>query len=130
MSAMARSGVQSWSLSPAGLSTESSSGAARLKRYHSLDPCHSVSLYLSLIGFNERFNNAALPIKSNCHCPPHLMLGHCFVMLVCPFLSAKTPTAFLLAPASHTVSLVPHLCLFLLPFPLSNREQGEKPCVS
>lgn len=63
----ARSGEQSLEfLSPARLGTQSSS---RPKLYHPPDPppptpgLHSVSLHLPLIGFNERFNNTALPVQ-------------------------------------------------------------------
>lgn len=57
----ARSGVQRWSLSPCLAGMQSCSGKARIKLYRPLQTPSSVSNYLPLIGFNERFNSTALP---------------------------------------------------------------------
>lgn len=60
-SPMVRSGVQSWSfVTCSAWHAIFTAGAARLKLFCLLHTLH-VSLYLPLIGFNERFNNAALP---------------------------------------------------------------------
>lgn len=106
---MARSGVQSWSLSPVQLGMQSSSGAERLKLYCPLDTLHFVSLYLPLIGFNERFNNTALPdqikLLLSSALNPGSLLCNARMSQDTPF--CKAPTTSLLAPSSHILSLLP-----------------------
>lgn len=94
---------------------QSSSGAERLKLYCPLDTLHSVSLYLPLIGFNERFNNTALPdqikLLLSTAFNPGSLLCNARMSQDTPF--CKAPTASLLAPASHILSLLPRplVCL-------------------
>lgn len=112
-------------LSPALLGTQYSSEAAKLKPSclpHTLQP---VSLYLPLIGFNERFNNTAL--HDQIKLLPRLILGHCLVMLACP--TTGLSTRFLQRPCclTHSLPPLPPACLFHLMSDSANPDQAEKP---
>lgn len=118
-------------MSPARLGTQSSSGATRLKLYRPLLTLHSVSLYLPLIGFNERFNNTALPdqiklLLSAALNPGSLPCNACKTQ-DSPF--CKIPPTSLLGPASHLLPTPRRSCLFLLMSTLSKPEQAVKPPV-
>lgn len=111
-------------LSPAQLGTQSFSRAATLELYWLLHTLHSVSL--SLIGFNERFNNTALPdqikLLLSTALNPGSLLCNASMSQDPPF--CKTPAACLLA---HTFSppLSPS-CLFPLMSTPSKPEQADK----
>lgn len=122
---MARSGVQGWSLSPARLGTQSSSGAARPPR----SPSNPVSLCLPLIGFNERFNNTALPDQIKLLLSTELNPGS----LLCNASMSQDPPFCRIPPASfagscltHSLPPPPPCCPFLLTSAPSNPEQAEK----
>lgn len=95
-------------LSPAWLGTQSSSGLARIKLYRPLLTLNSVSLYLPLIGFNERFNNTALPdqikLLLSIALNPGSLLCNASMSRDPPF--CKILATSLLALASHILSLL------------------------
>lgn len=109
-SPMARSGVQGWEfvmLAWHAIFLRSCRTKALSPPYATL---HSVSNYLPLIGFNERFNNTALPdqikLLLSTMLNPGSLLCNASMSRDPPF--CKTPPASLLPPSSHILSLLPH----------------------
>jgi len=118
-SPLAGSGVQSWRLSPAGIGMLFSSWAATLKPNH---PDY-VSIHLPLIGFNEWFNNTALP--NQIKLLPSLIQDLSFVMQASSrtFLSAEQlQSRCWLFPHTFPLSFLNVFCPY-------NQEQAHKSCL-
>lgn len=115
-------------LSPACLGTQSSSRATKLKHYHHLLTLHSVSLYLALIRFNERFNKTALPdqikLLLSSELNPGSLLSYAGTNRYSPFCESPPASLLALAFIRPPSPPPPSSCQFLLMSALSNSAQA------